>query len=76
MFIECPHCGGLVEILEINCGIFRHGIYKNKMEQINPHAPKILCDNITEQNLIYGCGKPFQLIKKSEIYLTKKCDYI
>ena len=28
--ISCPHCDNLVEInvSEINCAIFRHGIYK------------------------------------------------
>ena len=27
--ISCPHCGQFIEVLALNCRIFRCGIYKN-----------------------------------------------
>ena len=36
-FVTCPHCNITIEVLELNCQIFRCGIYKNTLEQINPH---------------------------------------
>ncbi len=39
LIIECPNCKCLVEIEQINCGIFRHAQQKN-MSPINPHASK------------------------------------
>lgn len=75
-YIECPHCGFMVEILAINCGIFRHGVLKNNNQQINPHGSKVYCDDLIQKDLIYGCGKPFQLIKKNDTYSAITCAYI
>lgn len=73
MFVViCPHCHEDVIIEEINCAIFRHGIFKHNYEQIPPHSPKELCDQWVEQGLIYGCGKPFRL----EGQIAVECDYI
>jgi DNA-directed RNA polymerase subunit RPC12/RpoP len=74
--IKCPHCNEFIEILELNCQIFRHGVFKNSLKQLNPHTPKINCDYYAENDLIYGCGKPFQLIEKDDTYLAIICDYI
>ena len=43
---ECPHCGLLVFVCikDFNCKIFRHGVYKHSMKQIDPHLPKKECD--------------------------------
>ena len=74
LIIQCPHCNELIQIFknEINCSIFRHGVLKSNMQQINPHLNKIECDNLYNNNLIYGCGKPFKIVNdKAEI-----CDYI
>lgn len=76
IYTQCPHCYGAIEIIEINCAIFRHGIYKNNNEQLHPHASKSLCDHVFENNLIYGCGKPFKLINDNGNYKAIKCDYI
>ena len=50
-YFICPHpgCGGMVEVPpnQLNCKIFRHGIYKTtipntivkKGTQVHPHAP-------------------------------------
>ena len=75
-YIECPNCEGMIEILQINCGIFRHGVIKENMEQINPHAPEEYCNKIYSEKLIYGCGKPFQLILLNDEYKAIKCEYV
>ena len=75
--IICPHCGDYVEILQINCGIFRHGALKSNNQQIPPHSSKEFCDQMIKNKLIYGCGKPFKLIKiDNDFYHAEKCDYI
>ena len=74
--IICPHCNNYIIIKELNCGIFRHGIYKNSGNQINPHASKEICDELVKNNLIYGCGKPFQIIEINDVLELKICDYI
>lgn len=78
--ISCPHpdCRLLVIIdpKEINCAIFRHGVYKKNGCQIPPHAPKSHCDQVFAQGLIYGCGKPFKLIKTDGKIVEVVCDYI
>jgi hypothetical protein len=73
MIIICPHCFELIEIEALNCCIFRHGIYKNNFNQIDPHLNKIECDELFNSNKIYGCGKPFQIIDNCEV---KICGYI
>jgi hypothetical protein len=70
--VTCPHCGQMIEIVEENCKIFRCGIYKSNYKQIDPHAPKIICDNLVRDNLIFGCGKPFMLVDKKAVC----CSYI
>ena len=69
MEVDCPHCGGKVIIEQINCGIFRHGVYKNGA-QVNPHMSKEECDRIKSD--IYGCGKPFKIEQNKAVI----CDYI
>ena len=77
IIVDCPHCNNIVEIIEINCAIFRHGVYKNNNMQIGPHEPKEICDNLFNNGLIYGCGKPFRLIRNDDsIYKAIICDYI
>jgi hypothetical protein len=77
---NCPQCYNLVQVskAETNCLIFRHGIYKQNFTQINPHLPKTECDKLVELDLIYGCGKPFKLIRNStnEIDRVEICEYI
>jgi len=80
-FVECPHCTILIEILELNCRIFRCGIYKKNLKQIDPHLPKNECDNLFKDKKIYGCGKPFivEMVNSTTDELTYKafvCDYI
>jgi len=74
--VICPHCQESIIIEEINCAIFRHAVLKINNQQINPHSPKDICDVLIEKKLIYGCGKPFQLIKKDNKLEAIICDYI
>jgi hypothetical protein len=60
---RCPHCQlhVLIKYKDFNCRIFRHGVYKKTMVQMNPHLPKIECDRLVAQSAIIGCGKPFRI---------------
>jgi len=73
LIINCPHCNELVIIEQMNCRIFRHGVYKNNNEQINPHLNKQSCDELFLTNKIYGCGKPFFI---NNLLKAEKCEYI
>lgn len=74
--IQCPHCEEFVIIEQINCAIFRHGVLKTTLTQINPHLEKNFCDKLKEFDLIYGCGKPFKVIWKDNDLVAIECDYI
>lgn len=58
--LKCPHCDMDIIIVEVNCGVFRCGISKFTFAQIQPHLSQAECEELTKQDLIYGCGKPFQ----------------
>lgn len=74
--IQCPHCELSIEVIELNCRIFRCGIHKTTFKQIDPHLPKIECDRLTTSETIFGCGKPFQLIQQNGLWVPVICDYI
>jgi len=74
--VTCPHCGQYAEIIEIKCGIFRHGVYKKSHQQINPHMSQKDCEKLTKNAEIFGCGKPFRLVKVNDIYVAEICGYI
>lgn len=75
--VECPHCHLLVWIEEVNCAIFRHGVFRDTHVQVPPHAPKAECDDLVARNLIVGCGKPFRVVGGGDNDATAvECDYI
>jgi hypothetical protein len=80
ILLNCPHCQQFffVQKEEIKCAIFRHGIYIHNLEPIDPHLSKQKCQELVEQNKIYGCGKPFQMVMDSsgKNFYTQVCDYI
>ena len=77
LIICCPHCSEPVLIEKLNCCIFRHGILIASGRQIDPHSPKELCDFYVTNNKIFGCGKPFQIVKNTNNDLIPIiCDYI
>jgi len=86
LYIQCPHCAQMFEVLELNCRIFRCGVYKKNNEQIPPHMPKEQCEQLAREDAIFGCGKPFELIPQVELekgekysldasYNVVKCEY-
>ena len=78
VIVKCPHCNLMIFVYlkEFNCRIFRHGIYKHNLQQIDPHLPKVECDRLKSNDLIIGCGKPFMLVDTSTETIAVKCDYV
>jgi hypothetical protein len=74
--ITCLHCSEYIIIKKINCGIFRHGVLISNGRQINPYSDKKTCDNYIKKNKIFGCGKPYQVIKEGDEYKVNVCEYI
>ena len=75
VYIPCPHCEQMMCIERRNCDIFRHGVYKNNNKQIPPHLPKKDCDELARKDLIYGCGKPFELSIVDDELVASICEY-
>jgi hypothetical protein len=69
----CPHCGGGIEVADMQCRVFRHCVLKNEGILVNPHASKEELDILLEQDLIYGCGKPFRIDQNG---VPVVCEYI
>ena len=76
MLISCPHCNTFIFIEQINCGIFRHAILIDTLEQINQHTSKEICDELSKNKKIIGCGKPFKIIKINDNINITICEYI
>ena len=74
----CPHCDGAIFVAakDINCKIFRHAVYKKTHKIINPHESKRKCQELLKRGKIWGCAKPFKLIKKQGKWIPVICDYI
>ena len=76
---ECPHCEGIiiVAVNEVNCTIFRHCVTKSNWQQVNPHASKEECENLSSKKLVYGCCMPFKLnvLPDGSAY-AEKCGWI
>ena len=77
LIILCPHCTEPILIEKLNCCIFRHGILIASGRQMDPHATKELCDFYIEKKKIFGCGKPFKIVKNTDNELVAVvCEYI
>ena len=52
-FVECPNCGITIEIISLNCCIFRCGMLKNtKLRNLTPEETQILIkENIINDKL-------------------------
>lgn len=74
----CPHCQGSIIVAphELNCRIFRHGVYKHNGEQIPPHTAKEECDRLIASHAIDGCGRPFRIEGDGPSATAVICDYI
>ena len=79
IILNCPHCKHIVIVnrKDINCAIFRHAIRKDNGEQIDPHSSKDICDSLVKEGSVFGCAKPFRLVRVDSFnYAAEKCDYI
>ena len=79
MFINCPNCGIMIEVIALNCRIFRCGVYKENGTQLPPHYPKEDCMKAVEENIIYGCGAAFKVREETAedgSLIAEICDYI
>jgi hypothetical protein len=77
LIVSCPHCSEHILIEKLNCCIFRHGSFIKNGKQIDPHLPKEQCERLIKKRLIYGCGKPFKIIKNTkDDFEATICDYI
>jgi len=76
IIIDCPNCKQPILIEKLNCLIFRHGILKSNGQQIDSHSSKELCTFYFKKDLIFGCGKPFQIVKNNNELVAIICDYI
>jgi hypothetical protein len=75
----CPHCGGVWEMLELACGIFRHAMYKTEVNKspkhirhFNPHASLEECEKALREDVIYGCAKPIRITKNGNVFTLTK----
>jgi len=75
---ECPYCDILIQVLvsDTACCIFRHAVFKNNGEPINPHSTKEQCDSFVNNGIVIGCARPFQLFKNDNYIYVEECDYI
>lgn len=82
---QCPQCDSWTQVPSdgLNCKIFRHahhfvtrGDEIILTTQLNPHAPKELCEKLLRENKVIGCAKPFKIIQEGNIYYATKCEYI
>lgn len=79
----CPHCLSFIRVKadELNCRIFRHGIYKKNYRGIPPHLPKKKCEELVRRACIFGCAKPLEFIGggkgnlEDKSCVVRKCDY-
>jgi hypothetical protein len=72
LYIECPHCQYIILIEDINCRIFRHAVYKDTFEPVNPHASEEECKRLLSSDAVIGCCKPFKL---NEQNIPEICNY-
>eukprot|EP00931_Biecheleriopsis_adriatica_P067038 TRINITY_DN41246_c0_g1_i1.p1 TRINITY_DN41246_c0_g1~~TRINITY_DN41246_c0_g1_i1.p1 ORF type:complete len:208 (+),score=27.97 TRINITY_DN41246_c0_g1_i1:47-670(+) len=60
--VLCPHEGCSqwfrVDASDVNCTIFRHGVYKDTGRMLPPHARQQECEDAISRGALYGCGKP------------------
>ena len=80
----CLHCQQpfVIRDTEFNCRILRHGVFKETLQPIPPHATKEECDALVRSGAIHGCAGPLQIVEAAETTTTTNrfdvviCDYI
>lgn len=60
--MECPHCGIKIDLIKVNCGVLRCGIYQlknGKIRQLPKHASEERIE-LLKPRIIIGCGNPIK----------------
>lgn len=77
---NCVHCGEpfVIKERDFNCRILRHGVMRADGRPINPHAPRVECERLVREGLIWGCGKPMRIVATAGEggWQVEACDYI
>ena len=77
---ESLKIGSTVQFKNPTTGEFESGIIHSvhQGKQLPPHSSQILCDQLFDDGLIWGCGKPFQLQRGDDgrVKYATKCGYI
>ena len=76
---SCPHCKDLVQVLrgDMNCQIFRHGVYRHSGQPLGPHTSEDKCRDVVNRGLVYGCAGPFRVRLTDDTTGTvETCEYI
>jgi hypothetical protein len=67
IMFTCPYeeCQGTITVApnQVNCGVFRHGVYKATGRPIGAHLSKSKCLELIHQQKVYGCAQPFRIRK-------------
>lgn len=71
MIKTCPVCFQFVVIEQINCNIFRCGVFKDTFEYIPPHTSKEQIELWKKAGRIWGCGTAMELVNNE----LAVCDY-
>lgn len=58
---KCPHCEAFNAVCEVGCGKVRCGMHANAQGQERPIDFHLTDDMVSKLNIVYGCGKVFQL---------------
>jgi hypothetical protein len=67
--VHCPHCGlpAPVTAADIDKGALYHGTLKKNGRRLRDRVPAEWVQYLYDNDMIYGCGKPFFVIRKSSI---------
>lgn len=64
LYFVCPHCESGVVMLEseIACRRAIHAVLRDSFQQVNPHAPRSLCEQLLKENKVFGCCRSIEIV--------------
>jgi hypothetical protein len=72
---QCPHCELWIQVRreDLNCKIFRHGVFIDSGKPIDPHASK--GDVESQSHNILGCGGPHMIYNDTGKWYVRACSW-
>ena len=61
IIVMCPHCNDFILIEELNCCIFRHGVFIKNNKQMDQHASEELCNYYIKKKKYMVVGNHIKL---------------